>query len=65
MMNNQMMQALQALKANPAQYFQQMGINIPAGMNDPQVILQQLTASGRFSQEQINQAYQMAAQMRR
>lgn len=66
-MNNpmQMMQLLQQLQGNPAQFLGRMGIQIPQGMNDPNQIIQHLMSSGRVSQAQYDQARQMAAQMRR
>lgn len=64
MNNGNIMQALQQIRANPAQFLAQRGIQIPQGMNDPNAILQQLMSSGRFTQQQINQAYQMAQQLK-
>lgn len=61
-MNNPF-QLLNALKSNPAAFLGQRGIQLPQGMNDPNQILNQLMQSGRFSQQQINQAYQQARQM--
>jgi hypothetical protein len=61
-MNPQMMmQLLPNLKSNPAGFLQSRGISIPQNMTDPQQILQYLVNSGRFSQEQINQAMSMAS----
>jgi len=62
-MNNPMaiIQMLQQVKANPVGFFMQRGMNIPADMvNDPNAILQHLVNSGRVTQQQINNAYQMA-----
>ena len=68
MMNNPMigmgniMGMLQQLKANPMQMLIQRRMNIPQGvpMNDPQAILNHLVSTGQVSQQQINNAYQMA-----
>lgn len=68
MMNNPMMGMgnimgmLQQLKANPMQMLMQRRMNIPQGvpMNDPQAILNHLVSTGQVSQQQINNAYQMA-----
>jgi hypothetical protein len=57
------MQAINSLKSNPVAFLGRMGVSIPQGMNDPNQILNQLMQSGRFSQQQINQAYQQARQM--
>lgn len=61
MMNNPL-QMLQQLKANPMQFLMQKRMNLPQGMsmNDPQAILNHLLQTGQVSQQQINQAYQMA-----
>ena len=61
-MNNPF-QMLNALKSNPAAFLGQRGVSLPQGMNDPQQILNHLVQSGRFSQDQINAAYQQAQQM--
>jgi hypothetical protein len=57
------MQAINTLKSNPAAFLGQRGIQLPQGMNDPNQILNQMLRSGRFSQAQVNQAYQQARQM--
>lgn len=66
MMNNPL-QMLQQLKANPMQFLMQRRFNLPQGMamNDPQAILNHLVQSGQISQQQIDQAYQMAQNFRR
>lgn len=56
----QMGQMLQSLRNNPLSFLQSRGINIPQNMNDPQQIVQYLVNSGRFNQNQINQAMNMA-----
>ena len=60
MMPNQLLGMLRQLKANPMQFLAQQRINLPQGVNDPQVILNHLLQTGQISQQQINQAYQMA-----
>jgi hypothetical protein len=52
------MQLLQQMKANPAQMLQQRGFNIPAGMNDPQQMVNYLIQSGQRSQGMLNQVLQ-------
>ena len=66
-MTNQMMLMLQQLKANPIQFLLQRRLNLPQNisLNDPNAILNYLVSSGQISQEQINNAYQMAQQMGR
>lgn len=61
-MTNDVISLLQQFKANPMQFLMQKRLNIPQGipMNDPQAILNHLVSSGQISQQQINQAYQMA-----
>lgn len=56
------MQMLPQLKANPAQFLAQRGFQIPGGMTNPAQIIQQMMNSGRVSQQQFEQARQMAAQ---
>ena len=53
---------VQQLKANPLQFLMQRRMNIPQGIStsDPQAILNHLMKTGQVSQQQINQAYQMA-----
>ena len=67
MQNNPMalMQSLQQLKANPLQFLLQRRLNVPASVGtDPSAILNHLVQSGQVSQQQINQAYQMAQQFK-
>lgn len=65
-MNNNMISMLQQLKANPMQFLMQRRLNLPQGfaMNDPQAILNHLVQTGQVSQQQINNAYQMAQRFR-
>ena len=58
----QLIQMVQQLKGNPAQFLGQYGVQIQPGMNDPQQIVQQLLNSGRVTQAQVDQARQMAMQ---
>lgn len=62
-MNNDFMQALSTLKANPAAFLGKVGVSIPQGMMDGNAILNQMLQSGRYSQTQINRAYQIGRQM--
>ena len=61
-----MMGMLQQLKANPMQFLMQRRMNLPQGIsvNDPQAILNHLVQTGQVSQQQLNQAYQMAQRFR-
>lgn len=60
---NNFMQAINTLKSNPAAFLGRMGVLIPQGMTDGNAILNQMLQSGRYSQAQINRAYQQAQQM--
>jgi len=61
-----MMQMLGQLKQNPMQFLMQRRFNVPQNIgNDPNAILQHLVQSGQISQNQINNAYQMAQKFRR
>ncbi len=57
--------ALEQLKANPAQVLKGRGINIPAGMTNPQQIVQHLVQSGQVPQSRLAQAMQMAQRFAR
>lgn len=63
-MNNSMMQMLQQLQANPMQMLSRR-FNLPQNLHDPNEIIQYLANSGQVSQQQINNAYQMASKFRR
>jgi hypothetical protein len=59
------MQMIQQLKANPIQFLQRAGFNVPNNLNDPNAIIQHLMNSGQISQQRYEQARQMAAQFKR
>ena len=61
---NGMNNMLRQIKSNPVQFLAQKGINIPQGMTDPNAILQHLVNSGRVSQSQVNNAFQMGRRLR-
>lgn len=68
MMNNpmQLLQNLQQFKANPMQFLMQSRFNVPQGMGgDPNAILNHLMQTGQISQQQVNNAYQLARQFKR
>ena len=70
MMNNPMMgmnpmQMIQQLQANPIQFLQRAGFNVPSNLNSPNDIIQHLMNSGQVSQDAYNRARQMAAQFKR
>lgn len=70
MMNNPMMgmnpmQMVQQLKANPIQFLQRAGFNVPSNLNDPNAIIQHLMNSGQISQQRYEQARQMVARFKR
>lgn len=63
-MTNNVMGMLQQFKANPMQFLMQRRFNVPQNIaNDPNAIMQYLVNSGQVTQQQINQAYQMAKQI--
>ncbi len=65
MMPNQLSGMLQQIKANPIQFLMQRRFNLPSNVpaNDPQAILNHLLRTGQVSQQQINNAYQMAQRL--
>lgn len=70
MMNNPMMgmnpmQMVQQLKANPIQFLQRAGFNVPSNLNSPNDIIQHLMNSGQISQQNYERARQMVAQLKR
>lgn len=70
MMNNPMMgmnpmQMIQQLKANPIQFLQRAGYNVPSNLNSPNDIIQHLMNSKQITQQQYERARQMAAQFKR
>lgn len=54
------MAMLAQLKTNPLGALRQAGFNVPKNMSNPQAIIQHLMNSGQVSQQQLNQAQQMA-----
>lgn len=66
MIPNQMLSMLQQFKSNPMQMLAQRRMILPQNvpMNDPQAILNHLLNTGQISQQQINNAYQMAQKFR-
>lgn len=61
-----LMGMLQQFKANPMQMLLQRRMNVPQNipMNDPNAIMNYLLQSGQITQQQINNAYQMAQKFR-
>ncbi len=67
MMNNMngIIGMLQQFKSNPVQFLMQRKLNIPQGIaNDPNAIMNHLLSTGQITQQQVNQAYQMAQRFR-
>ena len=62
MINTNMLQAVAQLRQNPMQVLGRMGV--PANLsNDPRGIIQHLMNNGRITQNQYDQAMQMASSM--
>lgn len=59
------MQMVQQLQANPIQFLQRAGFNVPSNLNSPNDIIQHLMNSGQISQQRYEQARQMVAQFRK
>lgn len=59
------MQMLNQIRQDPVSVLKQAGMNIPAGMKDPQQIIQHLLNSGQVPQSRYQQALQMMSRMRR
>lgn len=56
-------QALSELQRNPIGVLQQIGLIVPAGMTDPQQIVQHLLQTGQVPQGRLAQAMQMMGRM--
>ena len=52
-------QLLQQLRTDPAGMLRQRGLNIPAGMNNPQQILNHLMQTGQVPNAKVQQIMQM------
>lgn len=65
-MNNPMnlLQMVQQLKSNPMAMLSQK-FNLPQNLKDPQEIVQHLMNTGQVTQQQLNQAQQMAKQFKK
>lgn len=61
---NMLQQAIETAKANYVNILQQKGLTIPAGMTDPQQMVQHLVQSGQVPQARYQQAVQMMQRMR-
>lgn len=49
-------QGFQQMQADPAGFFAQLGLNVPAGMNDPNEIINHLRSTGQVSDKMYNMA---------
>lgn len=61
----QLLQQLQSLQQNPLGFLQNLGLTVPQNMSNPNDIIQYLMNSGRFTQQQYEQARQIAAQLKK
>ena len=60
---NDIFQQFQQFRQNPMQWFASRGMNVPQEIaNDPNAIIQHMMNNGKISQQQYNQAAQMAKQ---
>ena len=60
---NNMFQQFQMFRQNPMQWLMGKGLNVPQSIaNDPNAIIQHLMNNGQLTQDQYNQAAQMAKQ---
>lgn len=64
MIGNNPMAILQQLRSNPLGFLRQRGFNVPDNITDPNAIIQHLMNSGQISQNQYEQARQMAQRLR-
>lgn len=63
-MPNNVFQQFQQFRQNPMQWLASRGMQVPQEIaNDPNAIIQHMMNSGKITQQQYNQAAQMARQM--
>lgn len=55
-----LMQTLGQLRQDPIGMLSRAGYKLPTNVSDPRQIIQHLTQTGQISQQQLNQAQQMA-----
>ena len=65
MMGANPMLMLQQLRQNPMHFLNQAGYNVPDNINDPNARIQHLMNEKQVTQQQYEQARQMAARFRR
>ena len=64
MMNNNMQNMLQQLQANPKEFLQKAGVNVPEEMlGNPQAMVMHLVQTGQVKNPAMQRAMQMARQM--
>lgn len=56
-------QAMQQLRSDPVATLKQAGLSVPAGMDNPQQIINHLIHSGQLPQNRLTTAVQMAHRM--
>lgn len=61
---NNLLQMLSQIKSNPKAILSQR-FNLPQNLNNPQEIIQHLMNTGQVSQQQYNQAMNMAKQLKK
>lgn len=62
---NQTQPTVDQLKKNPSSVLQRAGLNVPAGMNDPQQIINYLLQSGQINNPRLQMAQKMMGMIRR
>ena len=64
MMNNNMQEQLRQLQANPKEFLQKAGMNVPEEMlGNPQAMVMHLMQTGQVKNPMMQRAMQMARQM--
>ena len=64
MMNNNMQEQLRQLQANPKEFLQKAGVNVPEEMlGHPQAMVMHLMQTGQVKNPMMQRAMQMARQM--
>lgn len=62
---NQTQPTVDQLKKDPSSVLHRAGLNVPAGMNDPQQIINYLLQSGQINNPRLQMAQKMMGMIRR
>lgn len=64
-MRAELQRAVDQVKADPSGFLSKLGVNVPAGMNDPQTIMNHLMQSRQVSRSRYGQVMSMLSPAKR